>query len=98
MDVLKRFNDEGTTIIIVTHDMNVATEYAKTVLLLHNGQVDYYGPVRKFFGEHEPPRESGITFPPVCKASRQLSDLGISLYTMTPDEFCGQIERSATKE
>ena len=97
MDVLRRFNQQGTTIAIVTHDMNLVAQYASTVLLLHNGKVAYCGPVRKFFGEYDPPRETAISFPPVCHISRALVTQGISRYAITPDELCAQIERSDTK-
>ena len=40
MDILKEINDEGRTIIVVTHDKDVA-EYADRIVYLKNGRLSY---------------------------------------------------------
>ncbi len=40
-EVIKNLNDEGITIIMISHDVKVATEYAKTIL--HLGKSIFYG-------------------------------------------------------
>lgn len=39
MDLIKKIHEEGTTIILVTHDMNVVMEYSKKVLILKDGKI-----------------------------------------------------------
>lgn len=51
MEMLKRLNEAGKTIIIITHNMRVVAEYVKTVLAMRNGRVEYYGSVRNFFSD-----------------------------------------------
>ncbi len=40
-EVIKSLNDEGITIIMISHDVKVAAEYAKTIL--HLGKTVFYG-------------------------------------------------------
>jgi iron complex transport system ATP-binding protein len=47
-ELLKRLtNDEGMSAIVVTHELNLAAEYADKVLLLKSGQVVAGGPPLK---------------------------------------------------
>lgn len=41
LDFLKKFNEEGKTIIMVTHDPDLAREYAKTIYSIRDGKVEY---------------------------------------------------------
>ncbi len=41
MDFLTRFNNEGKTIIMVTHDPDLAREHAKTIYSIRDGKVEY---------------------------------------------------------
>ncbi len=40
MDVLKQLNEEGKTIVMVTHDPNLAKTYANTIYWLKDGKVE----------------------------------------------------------
>ncbi len=37
MDIIKKLNQEGTTILMITHDMEIVHDYAKRVLVLNDG-------------------------------------------------------------
>jgi len=41
MDFLKKLNEEGRTIIMVTHDPDLAREYAKTIYSVRDGKVEF---------------------------------------------------------
>lgn len=44
MELLKRLNSEGTTIIVVLHDLNMAARYADTLALIKEGRMVGAGP------------------------------------------------------
>ncbi len=44
MELLKRLNFEGTTIIVVLHDLNLAARYADTLALMKEGRMVSTGP------------------------------------------------------
>jgi len=39
MNILKELNDDGKTILIITHDMRVVGEYCKKVILMDDGEI-----------------------------------------------------------
>jgi ABC-type polar amino acid transport system ATPase subunit len=57
--VLRELGDEGMTMLIVTHDMQLARTVADQVLFFHQGRIAESGPPEKLFRdpEHERTRE-----------------------------------------
>lgn len=51
MALLQELNQEGKTIVIVTHDMELVKRYASRVLLLHERKLLYQGAPELFFEE-----------------------------------------------
>ncbi len=51
MEMLKRLNQIGHTIIIITHSMWVATEYAGRTIVMKDGDILSDGPTRAVFAE-----------------------------------------------
>lgn len=48
--VIKALADEGRTMVIVTHDMNLAADVADHVIFLHQGLIEEEGPPAELFG------------------------------------------------
>ena len=46
MEMLRRLNQRGHTIVIITHSMEVAAEYANRVVVLKEGAILRDGPTR----------------------------------------------------
>jgi energy-coupling factor transport system ATP-binding protein len=47
MEIISRLNGEGTTILMVSHDMEVVADFARRALVLSGGRLIGDGPVRK---------------------------------------------------
>lgn len=47
LDFLKRLNEEGNTIIIITHDSSIAVE-ARRVVRIHDGKINFDGDVKEY--------------------------------------------------
>lgn len=47
LDFLRKLNDEGNTVVLITHDRAVAEE-AKRVVKIHDGQIVFDGPVDEY--------------------------------------------------
>lgn len=68
MDLLTRLNrDEGTTILTITHVMELVAEYARWVIVMHDGRVLLEGPPRQVFARAEELRITAISPPPVAR-------------------------------
>jgi energy-coupling factor transporter ATP-binding protein EcfA2 len=73
MDLLARLNvDRGTTIIAITHVMELVAEYARRVLVMHSGRILLEGLPRDVFARTEELATTAIAPPPVAR-------LGLSL-------------------
>ncbi len=73
MDLLQTLNrEQGTTVIAITHAMELVAEYARRVVVMHEGTVLLDGAPRDVFAQAELLRRSSISPPPVCQ-------LGLSL-------------------
>lgn len=44
MEFLRKLNEKGVTIVMITHDMHLMLEYTRRSLVIHGGQVLYDGP------------------------------------------------------
>ena len=47
MDILEKLNKNGKTIITILHDLNIASEYSKKILLFKDGRIYKQGRVEK---------------------------------------------------
>jgi energy-coupling factor transport system ATP-binding protein len=47
MDIISNLNDRGTTIVMISHDMEVVADFAKRCLVLSRGRLIGDGPVRQ---------------------------------------------------
>ena len=47
LDFLKKLNEEGNTIVMITHDSFIALE-AKRVVRIHDGKINFDGDVKKY--------------------------------------------------
>ena len=74
MSLVKKMNDEGKTIIMVTHDMELVMKYCNLVYVLKDGQVSYQGPTNKLFDTIE--ESSAIEIPALFELAKKLKDRG----------------------
>ena len=50
MSLFKKINEEGTTVILVTHDMDLVASYCDEVVVMENGKVEAQCSPSKLFG------------------------------------------------
>lgn len=60
---LRERQDQGTTIMMVTHDMDLVDRYSDQVILFNEGKVMYQGPSNGLFSNEEMVRECGLIPP-----------------------------------
>jgi energy-coupling factor transport system ATP-binding protein len=65
-------NDEGTTFLVVTHDMQLVTEYAHRTVVMADGRILRAGPTADVFADDELIERAGLRPPPLRRALRGL--------------------------
>jgi energy-coupling factor transport system ATP-binding protein len=77
----------GHTILLVTHDMRVAAEFAPRILVLHNGHILFDGETRTAFLQREMLRQTQIEAPQITQLATRLRGWGMPGDTLTVGEF-----------
>jgi energy-coupling factor transport system ATP-binding protein len=90
LDVLQRYNGEGNTVVIISHDMALVARYAERVVAMHAGRVLADGDPRSVFKQPEALRLTNITPPQVAVFGLQVGLPGL----LTVDEA---VERIAAR-
>jgi energy-coupling factor transport system ATP-binding protein len=72
MEMLKRLNQSGHTVIIITHSMWVAAEYATRTIVMREGSILLDGPTRSVFREEARLAEASLRPSPLVKLSNWL--------------------------
>lgn len=74
MDMVKRVNEQGTTVLAVCHDMELVGDYAKRCIVLQNGRVAADGPTFEVLRDFGLLKASSLLPPQMVELSRRLSD------------------------
>ena len=72
-EIVNRLKEKGVMIIIVSHNVDLAYEYADKILLLSQGKAKYYGDYKNAFTNEEILEEAGIDKPFVCRVKERLN-------------------------
>lgn len=81
MQMLTQLQQAGKTILLVTHDMDCLTRYARRVVVMDCGEKAFDGPVDEFFAACQQVEHLGLREPATVKISRALGPYGIPLTT-----------------
>jgi energy-coupling factor transporter ATP-binding protein EcfA2 len=67
MDLLAELNGEGTTVVVITHVMELVAEYARQVLVLHAGRLLLQGTPREVFAQPKTLAITRTSPPPITR-------------------------------
>jgi len=84
MVLIRRLNQAGHTILIITHAMAIAAAYARRIILMRNGQIVRDGSAREIFSDEAELRALGLTPPLAVQVANRL---GVPALTL--DELLG---------
>jgi len=68
LELLAALNRDGTTIIVVTHDMQLVTEFATRTIVLGHGRVLADAPTAQVFAAPTLLEQAGLRLPPLREA------------------------------
>lgn len=77
MEMFKKIADEGTKIIIVTHDMNIVWKYCDDVAVLDNGEIVFHSSKEELFKQNL--EKFNLDKPEIYKYVEELNNLGLKL-------------------
>jgi energy-coupling factor transport system ATP-binding protein len=91
MSLLVELNQKGHTIIIVTHDIELAAEYSRRVVVVYGGTILLDGQPREVFRHKEELSKTFLRAPDIFELSMAL---GLENPALTAGEFTLQINQA----
>jgi len=96
MALIRKLHTAGTTIIMISHDMDLVAQYAKRVIVLKDGKILLDGTPQAVFSQEQILLDSAIIPPQLCRLSSQLKDIiGVETF-IDSSEFTGLFESGET--
>ena len=99
MSLVKQMHQNGKTIILVTHDMNIVMQYCEKAVVLHDGRVLYDGTPNELFDSYTP--DMAIEIPPLYQLGLSLKEKGMKIDLKSiknTDDLIAQIRKEKRHE
>jgi energy-coupling factor transport system ATP-binding protein len=87
MELIGEMHRHGHTIIVVTHDMKLVTEFSQKSLVLQDGQVLVYDDTRTVFKHSEVLRDTQIEPPQITALAKRMAPYGMPDDVLSVGEF-----------
>ncbi|MEV8135458.1 ABC transporter ATP-binding protein [Microbacterium aurantiacum] len=68
LSLLRDLHDDGTTIIVVTHDMQLVADHAERVVVMADGRILADAPTAEVFADPDLIGRAGLRMPPLARA------------------------------
>lgn len=91
MEVMRKLNEKGTTIIMVSHDMELVSDFAKRILVVRNGELIGDGATREILADESLLKSASVLPPQIPALAIRLGNDFKDVFTV--DEMCSAIER-----
>ena len=102
MTVVAAYNRQGRTIILITHDVRLAAEYAGRAVVMAGGRVAFDGTPRALFEQRDVLAQARLAVPSVVRLAQRLAPYGLAPGALTCADFVaawqGPAERSRQEE
>lgn len=85
LELARQLNQQGITILLVTHDLINVAQYARRVLVLNDGNVMRDGPTAEIMADFDLLESCHLTPPQVVRLSSRLQDRGFPLALSTDE-------------
>lgn len=92
MALIRNLHSVGTTIIMISHDMDLVAQYAKRIIVMKDGGVLLDSTPQTVFSNERILLDAAIIPPQLCRLSSQLKDILGQNFFVEPTEFTGMFE------
>ncbi len=89
MELCKKLNGEGKTIIIISHNMDLIAEYCRYVFVLKDGDLLMEGTPKSIFSQPDILMQTSIVPPQITRIFQRLKGQGLPQDVLTMDEAAG---------
>ncbi len=95
-EISRRICDEdGRTILMITHDMDLIAHYAERLIVMWNGKIILDAPTGEAFAQRDILARTFLRPPVAAEIAANLHDLGVSEDVITPDDLLDVLRRTS---
>jgi energy-coupling factor transport system ATP-binding protein len=92
-DLIKQLNDQGKTILLITHKFDVAASYAPRAVIMNQGQVAYDGPFSEIVSNQALLYQNSLVQPQMTHLAAALSSYGLPPWLVTVNQMQAELNR-----
>lgn len=96
-NIIKNLNDMGTTVLMITHQMEYAANYAQRAIVLRSGEITFDGPIKNLISDRTFMEENYLDLPEVTKIAGQFSKYGIPAWLVKIDDIIPYMDQIIPK-
>jgi energy-coupling factor transport system ATP-binding protein len=93
MATIRKLNDDGHTIILITHEMKLVAEHADRVIMMASGRTMLDADAKGAFTDLAILERCKLVPPPVSKLAHRLVERGVSKDILSPEELVFELMR-----
>jgi energy-coupling factor transporter ATP-binding protein EcfA2 len=97
MRCIRRMNDEGKTVVLITHEMKLVAQHANRVIVMDEGRIVLDSDTGGAFSDPALLRRCRLLPPPVTSLAHRLSFEGVSKEVFTPEEMAFELLRGGSR-
>ncbi len=86
-ELARRFHEEGGTVLMITHDVDLIARYAQRLIVMYEGCILLDGPTAEVFARVEELRKSFVVPPVAAQLAQALAPVGVPPYITTLEEL-----------
>ena len=93
LNIMKQLNEEGMTLIISSHDIDMISKYADKIFVLYNGEIIESGNKNKIFSDMELLKKAHLRTPITTEILYNLKESGLNVNTekISVKDTCAEI-------
>lgn len=91
-DILRRLNQDGTTVLLITHKVELAAAYANRAVVMSHGRVAFDGAFRDLLPDVELLRANSLELPPLTVLAGLLQPHGVPPWLTSYEQLAQVIE------
>ncbi|BAF59835.1 MAG: ATP-binding cassette domain-containing protein [Pelotomaculum sp.] len=92
MEILWRLSNNGTTVVIATHDVDLAAEWAQQILVIKDGRTLAQGDV-SILADEKIAGEAGLRFPVVTQIFKHIPELKLAAVPLRISDAVSEIRK-----
>ena len=86
-EIIRRLNESGTTILMITHKIDYAAAYAKRAIVLQHGKVSFDGSIRDLMVDVDLMRDNSLDLPDTTKLANKFGNYGVPPWYVKQEEL-----------